>query len=284
MTRAFRLQAAALVATGTLAAVASAFGASPAPDTPSPASSSSAPTLDHSASVPQQLVWLRSGAVVRGQLVEFVPGERVVLQLATGEVRTVMWDEVERASWIDAPPAASTLSAAPAAASSVPAPPAASAGVVLHIVSDRPGLWLETRPSFQSGADWKRVCTAPCDTPVRVQGQSLRIDGPGIPVSGPFRIDAHSGHETLSVSSGSNSRAAIGRGALIAGVGLALAAGVAYGLGRIEDVDAAATGGLVGMVTGGVLIVGSLPVLAGAKTTVRNSNGDRVARGSMMRW
>ena len=150
MTRAFRLQAAALVATGTLAAVASAFGASPAPDTPSPASSSSAPTLDHSASVPQQLVWLRSGAVVRGQLVEFVPGERVVLQLATGEVRTVMWDEVERASWIDAPPAASTLSAAPAAASSVPAPPAASAGVVLHIVSDRPGLWLETRQAFKA--------------------------------------------------------------------------------------------------------------------------------------
>jgi len=54
--------------------------------TPPCASSSSPPTADSIDSPPEQVVWLRSGAILRGRIVEYAPGERVVLQLATREL------------------------------------------------------------------------------------------------------------------------------------------------------------------------------------------------------
>jgi hypothetical protein len=49
------------------------------------------------ASVPPDLVVLKSGGMIRGTISELVPDERVVIMLVTGEVRTVEMDQVEYA-------------------------------------------------------------------------------------------------------------------------------------------------------------------------------------------
>jgi hypothetical protein len=111
---------------------------------------------------------------------------------------------------------------------------------------------------------------------VDVHRKALRVTGPGTRPSNPFFIDAREGEETLEVRAGSDSVHRFGQGSLIAGIGLALAGGLAYGLGRVEDEDVAVVGGVVGMALGGIGICVALPLLGTSSTVVRNGQGDRV--------
>lgn len=247
---------------------------SPAPRGSLASATVSEPT---SAPLPQQVVWLRSGAIVRGAIVEFVPDARIVLQLATGEIRDIPWDDVLRTSWVKdaaATPAASTSAPPTALPAAAPRPAASASGVLIHLAGDRP-LRLEVRPRYGDGV-WVRACDSPCDTMVDVHRKALRVTGPGTRPSNPFFIDAREGEETLDVRGGSAAVHRFGQGSLIAGIGLALAGGLAYGLGRVEDQDAAVVGGVVGMALGGIGIGVALPLLGTSSTIVRNGKGDRV--------
>ncbi len=242
-----------------------------------PPSSNSAPVqpIASASDIPQQVVWLRSGAIIRGQVVEYVPDTRVVLQLATGEVRTIAWDQVQRASWVASP--------APPPATSTPTPPAsaarpAAAGILLHLEGDRPDLWLETRPRYGNGK-WSQLCDAPCGTVLDVHRKSLRVSGPDVRPSNSFHIEERSGEETLDVSAGSASTHRWGQRSLVAGIGLALASGIVFGLGRVEDEDAAVVGGAIGLALGGIGIAVALPILGSSTTVVRNGEGERVGAG-----
>lgn len=230
--------------------------------------------------MPQQIVWLRSGAIVRGEVIEYVPDTRVTLLLATGEVRTVQWDQVERASWVKssqpvATAASATASVGPQNRGEPAAQGAASAGVLLHLVGDRDGLLLEARPRYGPGA-WSPLCNAPCGTVMDLHRKALRVTGPGVRPSNAFHIDERVGEETLEVSAGSLDVHRWGQRSLVAGIGLALAGGLAYGLGRVEDEDAAVVGGIVGMALGGVGVAVALPLLGSSGTVVRNGQGERV--------
>lgn len=226
--------------------------------------------------VPQQVVWLKSGAVLRGSLVEFVPNSRVVLQLATGEVRTIDWADVDRASWVRPTAPAPVLPAASAA----PAEPQPKSdpkpdGVVIHLVGDRPGLRLEARPRYGEGS-WRTLCSAPCGSRLDVHRQSLRVTGAGTTPSNPFHFEGRSGEETLDVNAGSIEMNRWGERSLVTGIALALAGGLAYGLGRVEDQDAAKVGGAIALGVGGLGILVAFPLIGTSGTTVRNGSGDRV--------
>jgi hypothetical protein len=111
---------------------------------------------------------------------------------------------------------------------------------------------------------------------VDVYHKALRVTGPDARPSNPFFIDAREGEETLDVRAGSDQVHQWGQGALIAGVALVLAGGLAYGLGRMEDSDEAVIGGVAAMAIGGVGVAVSLPLIGSSGTTVRNGQGDRV--------
>jgi len=100
---------------GALVLVPAAAATAPPVTGPSPtppgASSSSPSAADSIDSAPEQVVWLRSGAILRGRIVEYAPGERVVLQLATHELRTVDWSDIARASFVSPSPHAAASSA-----------------------------------------------------------------------------------------------------------------------------------------------------------------------------
>jgi hypothetical protein len=234
-------------------------------------------------SSPEQVLWLRSGAVLRGQIVEYDPGRKVVLQLATGEIRSVAWGDVARASWITPTPAAapSAVTPPPPAASRRPDLVDTTGKVMIHIVPADSRVWLEERPRYDASAPWKRNCQAPCDRHIDVEERSLRINGPGLHPSNPFHVKGDGSVMKLVVSPGLDSTHNWGRGLLISGIGLEFASGLAYGLGRLEDKDGLVVGGIVGMVLGVGLMAASLPMLGSGRTTVRNPDGDRVGQMQM---
>lgn len=244
----------------------------------------SAPTASAAASaaatmeaIPEQVVWLTNGAILRGQIVELAPQQHVTLQLATGELRTIPWADIARSTFVS--PAAAPPTAAPSASPPPPAPTptAAPDAVHLELRGDRSDLWLEARRRFTDDP-WTIACRAPCARAVQVSDLSLRIAGPGIRPSNPFFIDGRGGHEVLVAQTGSAETHAWGQRSLVGGIGIGLAGGAAYGLGKVGDSDPAVVGGLIGMITGGALLALALPLLSSSSTHVRNAKGDRVGR------
>lgn len=241
----------------------------------------------------EKVVWLHSGAIVRGTLVDYVPNERVVLQLANGEVKEIAWSEVKRTSWLEhaaqsndgkartqrQDEASSTASnkglQSPAKQAQIDK--SSAPGVVVRLVSNRQ-VELQMRARHDTGS-WKVACTSPCGQRVQVYDQQLRVSGAGITESNPFFLDGKRGEESLKISAGSTSTYRWGQGTLFGGIAVVLAGGLAYGLGKMNDTDAASTAGLVGMIAGGVGIVVSLPLLAIGSTKVQNGDGIRVATG-----
>ena len=228
---------------------------------------------------PEQLVWLHSGAVLRGAIIELVPGKTITLQLATGEIRQIAWDEIRQHQWVEA-----SASATPSTPPVFSSPPAVTrSGVLIHLLGDHPHLRLETQPL--QGGPWRFACDAPCNQSLTVYQKNLRVTGPGIRPSNPFAIDAQQGEESLQVNAGSETSHVWGQRSLTAGIVLALAGGLAYGLGRLEDSDEATLGGITFMSLGGLGILVSLPLLGTSTTTVRNGKGNRVGLGETPhRW
>ena len=272
-----------LIACFPLAAAGLGQAAPPSPSAPSLSASTASPPASSSATVgvmessPEQVVWLRSGAVLRGRIVEYEPDKKVVLQLATGEIRAIAWSEVSKASWITSAPSSSASgSARPLPRRAAQQPPRAAGSVVVRIAPADPRLWLESRPRFLAGDAWQRTCQAPCGRRIYVEDRSLRIAGDGLHPSNPFHVQGEGDTVKLNVRAGNHTTHLWGRGLFAAGIGVAIASGALYGLGRVQDEDAMAVSGIVGMVAGGVMLLGSLPILFAGRTTVVNADGRQV--------
>jgi hypothetical protein len=219
----------------------------------------------------EQVVWLHSGVVLRGQIVEMDPGNKLVLQLATGEIRQLPWTQIARTSSVHSP-------TSPSPSSSPAASPDPS--VVFYIRSSAPGLFLETRSRFGPGQRWQRACDAPCNKPVAVEDQDLRVNGPGINPSNPFHVVGDSAAAKLIVSPGQQWKQTWGTATLVTGLGLAFASGLLYGGGKLQDQGALVAGGIAGMVLGGAMIVVSVPLLGAGRTTVSTPDGARLGMSS----
>lgn len=146
----------------------------------------------------------------------------------------------------------------------------------VHLYSTAPGTWLEVRPRQEKTVPWRRVCLAPCDESVDLEGQELRAAGDTVTPSNPIRVEGGTGTLRLSVDAGSSRARALGLGGIFVGVPVAMAGGAIFGLAKTTDVshaDAFATIGLVTVVVGGVISLASLPLLASGTTAVRNEAG-----------
>ena len=172
------------------------------------------PAVGQSA-IPEQLVALKSGVVLVGALVEYVPGSHITLRLATGEVRRTEWADIQNHS----PPGTAPAPPQPAVAPPPPAPVAPpvparpDAQTIVHIETNDPAVTL-TRQMGQGAVVgygyngsyvgtvtmWQNVCRAPCDQPVD-RSAEYAIRGNGITPSGLFTLPA-SGPTLLRVRAG----------------------------------------------------------------------------------
>ena len=134
----------------------------------------------HAQSAPSagdDVVYLRNGGMLRGTATEIVPGDHATIALASGQVATVQWaqiDRIERGARAAAPP--------PVAAPSVRT-------VTVHIDSERAAR-LEVRAA--NGSSWIPLCNAPCDAAVPLVA-TYRITGDGMRATPPFGLDGAPG-------------------------------------------------------------------------------------------
>lgn len=139
---------------------------------------------------PLDTIVLHDGALVRGRVVELVPRERVVIQLATGETRTIDWALVARTE-------GPSFAPAPAPAPSAPAPSVVLTDPLLTPGPGRVPLLVEStgRPirvgePTGSGSGWshntvvsvafgRTVCSTPCTLQVSPGSVPLWLQGEG---------------------------------------------------------------------------------------------------------
>lgn len=229
------------------------------------------------------VVELRNGSTVRGDLVEKVPGRKVVVQLATGEVRTLEWDAIAKID--DAP-------AAPAPAAGPPAPGAPAAdGVVVHLDADNPQATLQRRAGTASfviatsrgtataqGESWEDVCVTPCDTRI-AKNQTVRVAGDGVTPSSNFvlardaKLDAKTGN--LGVRTGGVWLASLGIAAAVTGGVMLLVQSNVPSNGH----EIFSPGLMYGLIGGGLVATGAgIAMIISSGTSVKDDQGSAVAR------
>jgi hypothetical protein len=163
------------------------------------------------------VIALKNGGVLRGAMIDAVPNSYARIQLATGQVATVPWQDIQRIERGVATPAAPALAAAPGAAAAAPAT------VWVHIEGSQVA---QLQRDKSGDGDWVTVCTAPCDRALPAQ-VGYRIVGDGIRDSSDFELSAQGGErQTLTVDEGS-------RGGFVLGLVGTIAGGIAIGVGLV---------------------------------------------------
>lgn len=123
---------------------------------------------------------MKNGSSVRGELVERVPGDKIVLKLATGEVRVIPWNDIAHTE---------------EPASQIPKQR-------VDVQSDHAGTQLQRITGQASGVgyaggrsvyvafeSWENICVAPCSANVDPNG-TYRVDAPGMTPSKNFQLPA----------------------------------------------------------------------------------------------
>jgi hypothetical protein len=232
-------------------------------------------------------VHLKNGGILRGTLVDSVPGKAVRILLVTSEIATVAWDDVARLDLAGSarPQGASDQGPAPAPApSSAPAPGSAPAplpapppvrerprGVEVHI--DAPGL-VELQRDTTGDGDWITVCSSPCGERVSAE-YSYRVTGPKIRASRAFVLRAVDGEsETLEVRGSSRVHYTVGLIGLIGG-GTATLIGMATAGDTHNTTDTHAAAGIVALVGAAVAATGTILMLENARSDVDQREASR---------
>lgn len=153
-------------------------------------------------SVGSDVIYTKSGGMMRGTLIEVATGAQATIQLGTGEVVTVPWAEISRIEQ-GAPAPAPSPAPAPAPAptptpAAAPLPP--DTMVLVHIDSTSP---VELQVTHGQKNDWQTVCASPCDQQFAAHG-TYRIAGSGVRPSSTFTLSAMRGRANLVVSPSSS--------------------------------------------------------------------------------
>jgi hypothetical protein len=170
---------------------------------------------------PPDSIYLKNGGMLRGTLVDAIPGDHARIQLATQDIVTVQWSDVLRIEHAGDTPTQHPPSAATAEPSPAPSPASSpSGGAVWVHVEGADGARLEQDTT--GDGDWTAICDAPCDRSLPA-GFDYRVAGGGLRASGRVTLQGTPGaRETLHVTPASS-------GWFVAGVtGMAIGGGTAY--------------------------------------------------------
>jgi len=147
---------------------------------------------------------------------------------------------------------------------------------LVHVGVSHQDAWLEMR-SFVDGGEFLRVCRAPCDRTLMVEGREARVTAPGMTTSNVFRFDAGDGVAGVRVDGGSATARRAGIITLAIGIPLALAGMGLFAQGKVKDNTGLTVAGIAGLAAGGVSIGVSLPLLLIGTTHVKNAKGSLIA-------
>jgi hypothetical protein len=168
--RALHLSSFAFAAVHLVASASPAFAQSATPPASAPPA---APGGD--------VIHLKNGGQIRGTIVDVIPGSHARIQLATGEITTVRWEDVARVESARTP-----MTPPPTTPTSTPRAGETSAHKLVHIDSPRPVSLQRRSPD---GRIFVEVCSSPCDRDVVASG-TFRVVGSGVRGSKPFELEA----------------------------------------------------------------------------------------------
>jgi hypothetical protein len=131
--------------------------------------------------------------------------------------------------------------------------------------------------SYVDGGEFVRVCAAPCDQKLLVEGREARVVAPGMTTSNIFRFDAGAGTAGVRVDGGSAKARRFGIITLGVGIPVALGGMALFALGRVKKNSGLEAGGVVGLALGGLSVTVSLPLLLIGTTNVKNAKGSLIA-------
>jgi hypothetical protein len=146
----------------------------------------------------------------------------------------------------------------------------------VHVAADYDGAWLEGRSRIDEEG-WKRLCAAPCDRPLVVDGLDVRVRAPRMTPSNSFGIEPGVGGARLRVSGGSARARDIGLIGLAGGLPVTFAGVTLLGVGAIRGDGTERTVGIVTLAIGAAAVLAALPLLVVGSTTVKNAEGHHVA-------
>lgn len=149
----------------------------------------------------------------------------------------------------------------------------------MHLASNYAGTWLELRSSVDDG-HWQRVCAAPCDRVLYVNGMLARAVAPNMTDSNPFRIEPGPGTAHVKVEGGSSQSRTLGVIGLGAGIPVSLLGMTLFSYGKLDDKQGLTTAGAIVLGTGAVVVLAALPLLLFGKTSVRDGKGSLIATKS----
>lgn len=125
--------------------------------------------------------------------------------------------------------------------------------------------------------EWRRLCAAPCDAIIGVDGLEVRVTAEGMTPSNVFVVDPGQGTARVKVSGGSATAREIGIFGLAGGLAVAFGGMTLFGVGSIEDKSDVRTLGIAGLAVGAVATLVALPLLFSGSTTVRDGKGRFIA-------
>jgi hypothetical protein len=131
--------------------------------------------------------------------------------------------------------------------------------------------------SYVDGGAFQRVCQAPCDLKLQVEGREARVSASGMTTSNVFRFDGGDGTAGVRVEGGSASARRAGIVTLAVGIPVALLGMGLFAQGKVKDSQALTVAGVAGLAAGGLSIGVSLPLLLLGTTHVKNSKGSLIA-------
>ena len=283
----------------TVTGMAYADGPQPVPiAAPPPLPVGTAP-LANAPTTPQNgpdAVYLKDGGMIRGTIIEVLPGNHASVQLADGRIATIRWDMVDH---IDRGTGARPpTTPPPAPLPAVATPPPAASMVTVHIDGDADViLEQQVTGGRWAGGDWRDVCQSPCDVSLPTNTM-YRIGGPGVRTSRPFSIEGRDGRAVLEVHAASSGARggglalmivgplAILVGSLVALVGWAenstscvFSGGSGSGSCSSSRGDGLVAGGLVTMAVGlGATIVGAVLLATNSSSKVQQPLITNVAK------
>ncbi|MEO8874435.1 MAG: hypothetical protein ABI461_02515 [Polyangiaceae bacterium] len=167
-------------------------------------------------------VVLKDGGILRGTLVDVLPGDHATLKLANGQNATIRWDVIDhiiRNGTMVNPnqsPATTTQTTAPT-------PPTEQGMVFVHVEGADVDLEMQTNgTNAPSGKRvkgvWATMCTAPCDQELPLSG-SYRIAGSGVRASKAFKLSGKAGDHIL-INVDASSTGAFAGGIVLVSVGV----------------------------------------------------------------
>jgi len=125
--------------------------------------------------------------------------------------------------------------------------------------------------------DWRRLCAAPCDRALHVDGQDLRVTAPGMTTSNSFVVQPGPGVARLRVAGGSAAARSVGIFGLAGGLPITFAGTALLGAGHLREDRDLRTAGFVTLGVGAAAVLVALPLLLLGSTAVKNHRGKNIA-------